>query len=57
MVEPSRSQNQDLQSNQEDLRARFYERYRKEADEYDREFMEKYGEDLGTTLIFVCCAH
>ena len=57
MVKPSRSQNQDLQSNQEDLRARFYERYRKEADEYDREFMEKYGEDLGTTLTFVCCAH
>jgi hypothetical protein len=38
---------------QEDHRARFYEHYRKEAEEYDREFMKKYDEDLNTTLIFV----
>ena len=38
----------------EALRAKFYERYRKEAEEYDKEFMKKYEEDLDTTLIFVC---
>ena len=42
---------------QEDHRAKFYECYRKEAEEYDKEFMKKYDEDLNTTLIFVsfCC--
>jgi len=38
---------------QGDHRARFFEDYRKEADEYDRDFMKKYDEDLNTTLIFV----
>jgi len=38
---------------QEDPRARFFEDYRNEAEEYDREFMKKYDEDLNTTLIFV----
>ena len=37
----------------EDSRARFYETYRQEAEEYDREFIKKYDEDLNTTLIFV----
>ncbi|KAF9644475.1 hypothetical protein BDM02DRAFT_3079018, partial [Thelephora ganbajun] len=36
----------------EDHRARFYEHYRKEAEEYDKEFMKKHDEDLNTTLIF-----
>ena len=27
--------------------------YRREAEEYDREFIKKYDEDLNTTLIFV----
>ena len=40
-------------SNQADLRAQFYGHYRKEAEEYDKEFMKKYDEDLNTTLIFV----
>ena len=40
-------------STQEDHRAQFFEDYRKEAEEYDREFMKKYDEDLNTTLIFV----
>ena len=30
--------------------------YRKEAEEYDKEFMKKYDEDLNTTLIFVSLA-
>jgi hypothetical protein len=47
------SQIHDLPPTQEDHRARFYEHYRKEAEEYDREFMKKYDEDLNTTLIFV----
>jgi len=38
---------------QGDHRSRFYECYRKEAEEYDKEFMKKYDEDLNTTLIFV----
>ena len=40
-------------SNQEDHQARFYESYRKVAEEYDKEFLKKYDEDLNTTLIFV----
>ena len=35
------------------LRSRFYEDYRKVAEEYDKEFMKRYDEDLSTTLIFV----
>ena len=48
---------QDVESPGEDLCNKFYERYRKEADKYDKEFMKKYEEDLDTTLIFVCCPH
>ena len=40
-------------SAQEDYRSQFYKHYRREAEEYDREFMEKHDEDLNTTLIFV----
>ncbi|KAF9783440.1 hypothetical protein BJ322DRAFT_152244 [Thelephora terrestris] len=39
-------------SPQIDSRTLFYERYHKEAEEYDKEFMQKHGEDLNTTLIF-----
>ena len=38
---------------QEGLKTRFYEDYRKVAEEYDKEFLKKYAEDLDTTLIFV----
>ena len=38
---------------QEDYQAQFYADYRKVADEYDKEFLKKYDEDLNTTLIFV----
>jgi len=38
---------------QEDFRAQFYERYRKVAEDYDKDFMKKHDEDLDTTLIFV----
>ena len=48
---PNREQN--ALPTQEDHRSRFYEHYHKEAEEYDREFMKKYDEDLNTTLIFV----
>jgi len=41
----------------EDLRAQFYELYRKEAEEYDKESMKRYDEDLNTTLIFVGYTH
>jgi len=45
-----------VQSGPEDPRARFYEDYRKVAEDYDKEFMKKCDEDLNTTLIFVCRA-
>ena len=31
----------------------FYTMYKRETDEYDTEYMQKYNEDLNTTLIFV----
>jgi hypothetical protein len=31
----------------------FYTMYRRETMEYDTEYMQKYNEDLNTTLIFV----
>jgi len=43
----------DLLSTREDPRTKFYEKYRREAEEYDREFIKKYDEDMSTTLIFV----
>ena len=50
------SRKEEPPSGQEDYRTRFYERYRHEAEEYDREFIKRYDEDLSTTLIFVCFA-
>ena len=43
----------DLLLVQEDHEARFYAEYGKVAEEYDREYLEKYEEDLNTTLLFV----
>ena len=34
----------------------FYNTYKREATEYDTEYMKKYNEDLNTTLIFECSA-
>ena len=60
-IEAPSSPNQNDPPNQADLRAEFYRHYRKEAEEYDKEFMKKYDEDLNTTLIFVrhrrCLGH
>ena len=36
-----------------DLRAEFYTHYRKQAEEYDKEFVKKHDDALNTTLIFV----
>ena len=49
----SYSTKQDVQPTQEDHQDLFYEDYRKVAEEYDKEFLKKYDEDLNTTLIFV----
>ena len=49
----ARNSQQDAQPTQENHRTRFFEHYQKEAEEYDREFLKKYNEDLNTTLIFV----
>ena len=38
---------------QEGPQAQFYKEYHKVAEEYDKEFLKKYDEDLNTTLIFV----
>ena len=50
---PPSGKKQNLPPTQEDPRARFFDDYHREAEEYDREFMKKYDEDLNTTLIFV----
>jgi len=57
VVYSSHRKERDSESPQEDLRARFYKLYRKEAEEYDKGFMKKYDEDLNTTLIFVGRTH
>ena len=49
----SLSQEQDVLIAKEDHQAQFYKDYRKVAEEYDKEFMKEYNEDLNTTLIFV----
>lgn len=49
----SRSPKQDAMPTEGDYQARFYEDYRKVAEEYDKEFLKKHDEDLNTTLIFV----
>ena len=38
----------------DDARLDFYTVYKKEATEYDTDYIKKYDEDLNTTLIFVC---
>jgi len=37
----------------DDTRLDFYTVYKKEATEYDTDYVKKYDEDLNTTLIFV----
>ena len=54
---PLHRKGKDWESPQEDFRAKFYEHYRKEAEEYDRDFMKKHDEDLNTALIFVGYPH
>jgi len=56
VVEPLCSLGKQLPSAQEDPRAAFYDIYHREAEEYDRDFIKKYDEDLNTTLIFVSLA-
>ena len=34
-------------------RVEFYDKFQREADEHDRDYLKKYDEDLNTTLIFV----
>ena len=38
----------------DDPKLDFYTMYKRETMEYDTEYMQKYNEDLNTTLIFVC---
>ena len=37
----------------DDARVDFYTMYKREATEYDMDYVKKYDEDLNTTLIFV----
>ena len=39
----------------DDSRIDFYAMYKREATEYDMDYIKKYDEDLNTTLIFVRC--
>ena len=39
----------------DDPKLDFYTMYKRETMEYDTQYMEKYNEDLNTTLIFVRC--
>jgi hypothetical protein len=39
----------------DDARVDFYTMYKREATEYDTDYVKKYDEDLNTTLIFVRC--
>ena len=43
----------DLLGTTKNARVEFYDEYQREVDDYDREFMKKYNEDLNATLIFV----
>ena len=47
------SQEQDVLPIQEDHQAQFFKYYHKEAEDYDKEFVKRHDDDLGTTLIFV----
>ena len=47
------SEKQDTLPTQENHEARFYADYGEVAEDYDKEFLKKYDEDLNTTLIFV----
>ena len=40
----------------DDPRLDFYTMYKREASEYDTDYVKKYYEDLNTTLIFVRCS-
>ena len=51
-----RRQKQEPPPTREDHEAKFYNDYRRVADQYDKEFLKKYDEDLNTTLIFVSSA-
>lgn len=42
-----------LAKQEPDPRTRFHDQFRKEVDEYDRDFHKKSHDDLNTTLIFV----
>ena len=52
-LRPTCNRKEGAPSTQKDHRTQFFEDYRKEAEECDREFIKKYDEDLNTTLIFV----
>jgi len=47
---------EELPPTHESTRSKFYDVYRREAEEYDKEFIKKHDEDLNTTLIFVSLA-
>ena len=56
-LKPSQRNEGGLELQHEALRAKFYKHYGEEAKECDKEFREKYKDDLDVTLIFVCCKH
>ena len=58
LLKPSHRKEEGLELHHEDpIRAKFYKHYVEEAKECDREFREKYKDDLDVTLLFVRCEH
>ena len=53
LLRHSYSRGQGMAPVQKDLQTQFYKEYRKVAEEYDKEFIKIYDDDLNTTLIFV----
>ena len=47
----------DLDGTASSARVEFYNRSQRAADDYDRDFIKKYDEDLDTTLILVSVSH
>ena len=43
----------DIGKQEQEPYTRFHEQFRKEADEYDRDFHKKYHDDLNAALVFV----
>jgi hypothetical protein len=44
---------QSIKPSKSDVRGAFFQLYKRESEEFDKDFIKKYDEDTNTTLIFV----